>query len=280
MTSGTTGGADQRGKHYHPNLHIYDASLVPNFRAHLLPEISRIRMLVLNPDESALPDSSLAHYLTLAVREFGTADSAFYVDQVGLRAHDLANALGEAAATGEPVLLLGTPFAYVHFLDWCAPASLTFSLAPGSRLMETGGFKGKSRELAPAELCAWYGRAFRMALHQVINMYGMTELSTQFYDSVLRGGSAEFPRTKVGPPWIRSRVVDPLTLADLPPGETGILAHYDLGNWASVTAILTEDMGYSTPDGGFVLLGRATGEGARGCAAAMDEFLRMSGSQS
>lgn len=276
MTSGTTGGAERRGRHYHPHLRIWDASMVPNFKAHVVPDLPRIRMLVLHPDETVQPNSSLAHYLTLAVREFGAPGSAFYVDADGLHCEALLAALRQAESDGAPVALLGTPFAYVHFLDWCAERSHSFRLPPGSRVFDTGGFKGKSRELAPADLCAWYGRAFGVGPELVINMYGMTELSTQFYDALPR--SPEYPRVKVGPPWIRTRVVDPVTLAEVPAGQVGILAHYDLGSWASVLAILTEDAGYRT-DGRFVLLGRASGEGARGCAAAMDEFLQATGAR-
>lgn len=280
MTSGTTGGAERRGKHWHPRLDVYDASLVPNFRTSVLPGRPQMRMLVLNPSEAVLPNSSLAHYLTVAVREFGAPGSGFFIDANGLQAERVTAALRQAEADDEPVCLLGTPFAFVHFLDWCAERDLSFCLPAGSRLMDTGGFKGQSRELLPADLCAWYGRAFGLSPGQVINMYGMTELSTQFYDDVLTTGQASYPRTKTGPAWIRTRVVDPVTLAEVEPGQTGILAHYDLGNWASVLGILTEDSGSRTANGGFVLLGRAAGESARGCAAAMDEFLQATGGRS
>jgi hypothetical protein len=106
-----------------------------------------------------------------------------------------------------------------------------------------------------------------------INMYGMTELSTQFYDD----GNAVLPAIKSGPHWIRSRVLDPLTGQEMPAGERGILAHTDLGNFNSVLTILTEDVGVQVNDegeGGFQLLGRAQGAQAKGCSLAVDEFLK------
>ena len=97
----------------------------------------------------------------------------------------------------------------------------------------------------------------------------MTELSTQFYDA----GNATLPSVKSGPHWIKTRVVDPLTGQDVPPGARGVLAHCDLGNFNSVTTILTEDVGVAVA-GGFLLLGRAQGSAARGCSLAVEEFLK------
>jgi hypothetical protein len=100
-------------------------------------------------------------------------------------------------------------------------------------------------------------------------MYGMTELSTQFYDA----GNSTVPSVKCGPHWIRSRLVDPLTGQDVPPGERGILAHTDLANFNSVTTLLTQDVGMACDDG-FVLLGRAAGAQAKGCSLAVEDFLQ------
>jgi hypothetical protein len=100
-------------------------------------------------------------------------------------------------------------------------------------------------------------------------MYGMTELSTQFYD----GGNAIVPSIKSGPHWIRSRVIDPASGREVARGERGILVHCDLANFNAVTTILTEDVGVAA-DGGFLLLGRAEGTLARGCSLAVQEFLQ------
>jgi hypothetical protein len=100
-------------------------------------------------------------------------------------------------------------------------------------------------------------------------MYGMTELSTQFYDA----GNAVLPSLKSGPHWIRSRLVDPASGREVAPGERGILVHCDLANINSVTTILTEDVGVAV-DGGFRLLGRAEGSAAKGCSLAAEELLR------
>jgi len=110
------------------------------------------------------------------------------------------------------------------------------------------------------------------------------------------------PSVKSGPHWIRSRLVDPATGLTVPDGERGILAHCDLGNFNSVTTILTEDVGEpadsgllspsrlktkapprgaasdSAAWGHFLLLGRAEGAQAKGCSLAVEEFIRSTAS--
>jgi hypothetical protein len=103
----------------------------------------------------------------------------------------------------------------------------------------------------------------------------MTELCSQFYDNVLRERVRARPpelRYKVVPPWVRTRVVDPETLAPVPAGRLGLLRHLDLANLDSVMAVQTDDLGVAAGPG-FEILGRAAGAEARGCSIAMDEWL-------
>ena len=76
-------------------------------------------------------------------------------------------------------------------------------------------------------------------------MYGMTELSTQFYDN----GNAQCPSIKTGPHWIRSRVINPLSKTDVKIGDKGALVHCDLAHFNIVSTILTEDAGIEVEDG-------------------------------
>ncbi|WP_371820319.1 LuxE/PaaK family acyltransferase [Verticiella alkaliphila] len=266
MTSGTT-RAEVRGRHYHPDLRLYDASMTANFAQRFMRGAPSIRMAVLFPDETLLPNSSLAHYLALAHATFGTADSAYVMDANGLDVPALIDMLAHAERSGEPLALLGASYSLVHALD--ALGERRFALPAGSRILDTGGFKGQSRELSAPDFYAALGTAFGVAPADCINMYGMTELSTQFYDE----GNATLPAVKSGPAWIRTRVIDPLTGADVPDGERGVLAHTDLCNINSVVTILTEDVGERVP-GGFLLHGRAQGADAKGCSLVVDAFLR------
>ncbi|SFI00920.1 Phenylacetate-coenzyme A ligase PaaK, adenylate-forming domain family [Bosea sp. OK403] len=274
MTSGTTRGG-QRGRSYHPTLAVYDRSMILNFRQRFMQGrnrmqgLDRIRMGILFPDEQAMPNSSLAHYLALARRECGTPDSEGFIDGAGLATARLLATLERAEAGEEPYALLGASYSFVHLLDELQRQGRRFALPPGSRILDTGGFKGQSRELAADEFYDALSAALGVPRDRCINMYGMTELSTQFYD----WGNETCPPVKSGPHWIRSRVVNPLTGQDLPAGETGVLVHHDLAHFNSVSAILTEDAGVVVP-GGFRLLGRVDGADSKGCSVAVEEFLK------
>ena len=267
-TSGTTRG-EVKGQHHHPDMAVYDASMLRNFAQHVMPSDARLRMGVLFPDEVLMPHSSLAHYLALAIAHFGTPDSRHYLDENGLCIDALCQALEAAQASAEPFMLLGASYGFVHLIDALQARGQTFRLPYGSRLLDTGGFKGQSREVPMDLFYEQLSACFGVSREQCLNMYGMTELSTQFYDA----GNPTVPSVKRGPHWIRSRLLDPLTGHEVAAGAQGILAHTDLGNYNSVVTILTEDVGQATGDG-FVLLGRAQGTQAKGCSMAVDEFLQ------
>ncbi len=145
-------------------------------------------------------------------------------------------------------------------------------LPDGSRVMETGGFKGRSRTVPRKELYAAIDSRLGIPSDRIVNEYGMTELLSQLYEPVLTGG----PRLHHPPPWVRTRVLDPATLDPLPPGREGLLCHFDLANLGSVCCVLTEDLGVEHPEAeghGFRVLGRNPGAEPRGCSLAMDDLM-------
>jgi hypothetical protein len=272
-TSGTTLGAGQRGAHYVPDLSLYDAALRAGFAAHLLPEGARMRIVSLVPPPAEAPDSSLSHMAGAVAADYGTAASGWYVSPAGgIDAEALEAALRDAEAAGEPVCILGTAFALVHWLDALREAGTRFRLPAGSRLMDTGGFKGRSREVTREELYGAVEELTGIPRAWCVNEYGMTEMSSQFYEGVAGSAPPVAERLHGGAPWVRTQATDPETLRPLPHGEVGVLRHVDLANLHSVTAIQTADLGVTSP-GGFRVLGRARGAEARGCSLAMDDLL-------
>ncbi len=277
-TSGTTAGRAARGVHHVPDLALYHGSLLSNFRAHLLPEGGRMSVLSLVPSVSAQPDSSLSHMVSVVTEACGAAGSGSFLDAAG--SLDVAGFVAAATHASEqdtPVLVAGTAFAFVHLID-TLDSTETLGLPEGSRVMETGGFKGRSREVPRPELYQGIARVLGVADSWIVNEYGMTELLSQFYDGVA-GAAAAVVTTSPGsgrvhrpPPWMRSRVLDPVSLEPVAEGQPGLLAHLDLANLGSVSAVLTEDMGVSEGDG-FRLLGRAPGAEPRGCSIALDDLL-------
>ncbi|MCL4686704.1 long-chain fatty acid--CoA ligase [Myxococcota bacterium] len=269
-TSGTT--ATQRGALALDTLELYEASLLPSFRRGVLPDLgpgARARLRILAPAPDDAPDSSLSHMFGVVLRELGDERSGFDVRDGALDVRGLHAALVAACDDGVPVALCGTAFAFVHLLDAFAARGVRLVLPPGSRVMETGGFKGRARELPRAQLYEAIATSLGVAPDRILNQYGMTELASQFYDSVLcLPGS---PRRKLAPPWTRVRILDPERGEEAAPGAVGIVQIFDLANTGSILAIQTADLG-RTLAGGFDVLGREAGAEARGCSQAADEL--------
>ncbi len=268
-SSGTTGAQTSRHFLDAPSLDLYRVSLRAGYRRSVLPDGARLPVLALVPPPDAAPHSSLSFMLGELISDYG--GRFFWQD--GWQA-DLRRVMG---ALSEPAVLFGTAFAWVHFFD--SPSG-TFALPPGSRVVETGGFKGRSREVSRGELYALFTSGLGVPPTHCLAEYGMSEMASQFYDPTLRDHvlgvaqdrSAGAAR-KVAPPWLRSRVLDPVTGEDAAPGTPGLLAHYDLANLNSVLAIQTEDYGHGCDHGeGFVLLGRAPGAVLRGCSLSAEEM--------
>lgn len=266
QSSGTTG--KEKSRHALFELDLAKEAIVSHFGRHLIPEGKRIRMAILTPSPEEAPDASLSHMMGVVRDAFGTGESRYYIEGGRLMAERLAVDL---ARLQEPVALLGTSFSFVHFLDFIQAGGHSFSLPEGSRLMDTGGFKGRSREIPRERLYAFYEKSFGLPPENCINEYGMAEMTSQFYDGVV---GRKRPRIYVAPPQVRSRLLDPETLQPVRKGEVGLLAHYDLANIDSVMAILTEDLGREAEEG-FVLLGRASGSALKGCSMTIDHLLQM-----
>lgn len=274
-TSGTTAGAERRGTHYFLDLTLYEAAVRAGFAEHLLPGGERLPVLSLIPSPAAAPDSSLSHMLGEVMRSLADG-GGYFVGPEGIDLDALLPRLHEAQETGTPVLIPGTSFAFVHLLDELERRGERFRLPAGSRVMDTGGFKGRSRDVPRDELYAAIEARLGVPPAWAVNEYGMTEMSSQFYDGPAGTAGGVVGRVHRGPPWVRSVACDPDTLAPLPPGRVGVLRHCDLANLDSVMALQTADLGVVT-GAGLRLLGRASGAEARGCSIAMDELLSAVG---
>lgn len=271
QTSGTTVGT--RGQHALSNLTLYDAA-AHNFAKHaLFPDVHKLRLIIVAPSADEAPDSSLSYMLSRFIDWFGDHESVFVFRDGQLDLGALKDALDDACRTQQPVALLGTSFAFVHAEDQLGSAR--FALPHGSRLMQTGGFKGKSREVEPDALRLALSQRYGVPQSHVVSEYGMTELCSQMYESTLLDAlrsRTDRPRRLIAPGWVRVTAVDPETLAPVAHGEVGIARIDDIANFGSVCAIQTSDR-IQLVDDGFVLLGRAPGSVPRGCSLAIEEAL-------
>ncbi len=263
-TSGTTSA--RFGTHYMETSRLYDAALLAGFERFMLADGARPRFVNLVPDPARNPHSSLGYMMRRVGEHFG-AGSRFYLRDDGIDLDALRRDLADAREAGVPVCIAGTAFAFASLVDGFADGS--FPCAAGSRVMETGGFKGREHAVSRDDLYARIAGLLGIAQDAIVAEYGMTELTSQYYDAPSSRGAAV--RVKTGPPWLRTLVVDERG-ARVPSGEIGFLRHVDLANRGSVVAIQTEDRGYETA-GGFVLLGRDADAPLRGCSLDAEDLL-------
>ncbi len=274
-TSGTSGTGT--GRHLIPDLEPYRAGSLKHFARCLLPEGWNMRMLILAPPPDLRPHSSLSRMLAWVVEEYGEEGSSWFVEEEGFRLDRLTEALLDCQRNGAPILIAGTTAAFFALFENLVRQRLAIRLPGGSRLMDTGGRKGTG--VSSSQPLDLFQESFHLRAEELlgippgrcVNEYGMTELSSQFYDGVLASGARGNARVKLAPHWVRTRILDPVTLAPVNDGEPGLLQHLDLANAGSVISVLTEDFGRRAEDG-FVLLGRARPAEARGCGMTFEEL--------
>jgi hypothetical protein len=297
-SSGTTEQKPSRHFHNPESLAVYEASLWAGFARQVAPDLrftiydlragghSALRTphsaLFLTPPSAQAPHSSLVHmFETIRSRAGESAEHSFFgtvaADGSWTLDFDAAvAALNASLVTRHPSLLLGTAFSFVHLLDYLAEKELSFRLPPGSRVMETGGYKGRSRALPKAELHALITERLSIPPENIICEYGMSELSSQAYDvtgdrwQVTRNAKESCHVSHVTrhfsfPPWARVQIISPETGREVAEGETGLIRVFDLANVFSVLAVQTEDLGVRRDDG-FELIGRAALAEPRGCS--------------
>lgn len=266
-TSGTTGAGS--GRHYLENAALYDASLLAGFDRFMLPDGARLRYFNLVPSPLEAPHSSLGYMMMRVAQHRGDGKTGWYLQNGELRFESLYGDLQKAIVENRAVCLAATAFALLHLLDAMESAGMRATLPTGSRVMETGGFKGRLRSVTREELYERTSDRLGVREEDIVAEYGMTELCSQYYDRT--GDVTVKERRKIGPPWLRTRVVGP-DRKTLPWGEVGSLLHVDLANRSSCIAVQTEDMGAQYAHG-LELLGRASEAEPRGCSLDAEALL-------
>ena len=240
-------GSGERGVHHVRSLEVYHRSAEAQFDAVFGPGPHTI--LGHLPGYSDLGrESSLVHMVDHLIGRFGTPQSGLFLQDLTL----LERGIQHARASSTRLILFGAAFGLLDLLDQGA-----FPLPAGSIVIETGGMKTRRRHVSRRKLHQQLAEGFSVPLPSVYSEYGMCELLSQCYT---RGGVHFFP-----PPWLRFRILDPANPScELPPGEPGVLAVFDLANLYTVSSLLTEDLAVQRGRG-FEVLGRLTGAELRGC---------------
>ncbi|NOS70200.1 MAG: hypothetical protein HOP33_09745 [Verrucomicrobia bacterium] len=281
-SSGTMKQRPSRHFHNEESLSVYEASLWPWFEKQIGAAVHGLRMLCLTPPPAQSPHSSLVHMFDVVRRKLGESEAVFLgrdesnsgwtLDFDGVM-RQLAS--DPAFATLKPELILGTAFSFVHLLDHMRASNLRLQLQAGSLVMETGGYKGRSRTMPKAELHSLITKHLGVPRSHIVCEYGMSELSSQAYEQVtgarcqvsgeMSRTTHHAPRAFQLPPWARAQIISPETGREVADGETGLLRVFDLANVFSVLAIQTEDLAVRRSDG-FELLGRDVAAEPRGCS--------------
>ena len=243
-SSGTTGSATSRHALRDPAW--YRRGARRTFERQYGPLAGRA-VLALLPAYLERGDSSLVFMADDFIRRSGHPDSGFFLDDLP----ELARRLRRLTAAGTPTLLLGVSFALLELAERF-PAPLGEAVI----VMETGGMKGRRRELTRAELHATLGRA--LGQPHIHSEYGMTELLSQAY-APRAGRFRPAPTLRAA----ARQLTDPL--APAPPGRTGALNLTDLANLDTISFVATDDLGRVHPDGTFEVLGRLDHSDVRGC---------------
>ena len=281
-SSGTTGQKPSRHFHNAESLAVYEASLwrwfEQNFFQNPKSKIQNPKLILLTPPPDLVPHSSLVHMFETVRQKFGGASVfASRTEFLGKLAADGSWTLDFEATlstlsdsskskTQNPKLIFGTAFSFVHLLDFLAENDLRFQLPENSRVMETGGYKNRSRSLPKSELHAFITERLGVPRENIICEYGMSELSSQAYDLEIQNPESRIQnRSFHFPPWARVQIISPETNQEVRDGETGLIRVFDLANVFSVAAIQTEDLGVRRGDG-FELIGRAQMVEPRGCS--------------
>lgn len=252
-TSGTTG--EGFGEHHFRSLDLYESAARKGWENASLPDRIEIALL---PTPKEAPHSSLS-----CMAGWLAKSDAFFINEGVLQLERLRHVLNLAT---EPVTLFGTALAFLNYFEWLESKGYRHQIPNYSRVVETGGYKGSGREIPKAELYHKFETALGVSAQAILNEYGMTELSSQFYT---RG----IGNTHIGPAWARAMVIDPVSGHEVPDGEQGVLKIYDLANLDSVSAVLTRD--FARRHGAhFELLGRDPAALPRGCSRNADETLQ------
>lgn len=220
-------------------------------KAHLFPDVKRIKILGLLPSPAMAPGMVMAVGARRLIERFGAPGSRFLVSMRGLDLNGLMVALRQAEKSGDPLALIGGTRGFDQFLNACRRERVCFRLPEGSRICDSGGYAGRYRECTPGEYLTKCGAVLGVPPEYCINALWICGSGTVYYDNVLKNSLAgkAGPRCKNSPPWTRTLVVDPLGFKELPTGEIGLLRHYDLSNRANAFAVQFDTLGYATADG-------------------------------
>lgn len=264
-SSGTSGGPRTVIELSEAGLELMNTAIISSAGRHLFQDNIKTRFMLLVPSTETAPDIIMSYGMDIIGRHFGYDTPISYISSGKIDFDGLTQALTNAVSDNIPVTIAGGSFAFVHFSEYCKEKRWRISLAEGSRIVDAGGFKGKSRVINPYDMRKTLEEILGIADNRQTNILGMTELASQFYDTnrFIYIDGIKGSRVKKNDLWTDTKVIDPDT------GQTtldiGMLRHVDMAVYDRPCSLLTADLGISIGDG-FSFLRRAASLQIRGCA--------------
>ncbi len=243
LSSGTTGMT--RSRHPVADLSLYTESFTKGF-SYFFGAITDYTLIALLPSYLEQGDSSLVYMVSSLIQQSQKKESGFYLQNYDT----LPDTIHKLDKSGEKILLIGVSYALLDLIE-----THSFQLN-NTLVMETGGMKGRRKEMIKSELHTILKKGFGVS--KIYSEYGMTELLSQAYSL----GNERF----YTPPWMRVMIremEDPFST--LPTGKSGGINVIDLANYHSCSFIATQDLGRRYPDNSFEVLGRFDHSDIRGC---------------
>jgi len=272
-TSGTTGEARGRAAYSARGLDLMRTSILHNARRSIVHDLDKPVIVRLVPSEQDAPEMVMAYGMQQIAEAFGDPElSACVVSPSGFDFARLESALDAASAAGKPAILIGGSFAFVNLCDRLEAEGKSWRLPAGSRVVDAGGFKTRSRHVDVDTLREGLQRCFGVAASHCTNLFGMTELASQLYDASDRplGPLRERPKRSLA--FVEPRVLHPATLAPSASG-IGLLEVIDHAVIDRPCAVLTGDYGIACEDG-VAITGRIQKGQSRGCSLTLDSITR------
>lgn len=270
-TSGTSGLSRGLAEYSALGLDLMHESIVENARGHVFDGLDRPTVIRLVPDVHASPENVMAYGMALLSGTFGDPKSSCsIVGPGGLDLETFIRTLDRCCIDRRPVVMIGGSFAFVHLYDACIERRLDWSLPPLSRLIDAGGFKGRSRALNVDTLRSNLRSVFEIDAGAFMNLFGMTELASQLYDSSDTPLGPDGERPKGAYPFIRPKIRCPFSGEPLPEGS-GLLEITDLCVLDRPGAVMTGDWGIASGEG-VAITGRVAASDSRGCALNLESM--------
>lgn len=264
-TSGTSGAKPGRCYYSARGLSLMEAGILKAASKNLIQDLEKPAIIRLLPSEQTAPEMIMAYGMELIARTFGAEQlSQSVVTERGFDRDLLVKLLHQAQAEERPVILIGGSFACVNAMDALQQDKIKFQLPLGSRMVDAGGFKGRSREVAVPVLHQLAQDVFGIAPERCINIFGMTELASQLYDTSTYNVGPLGERPKAGRATVVPLVRDSLTLEPISEG-LGLLEIADLCVLDRPYSILTGDLAIQRTEG-VAIVGRAQQGEVRGCS--------------